>query len=35
MRVLEKCGFKVSGENSVAATTGGEVVDEFIYSLSE
>jgi RimJ/RimL family protein N-acetyltransferase len=33
MRVLEKCGFKVSGESRSAATTGGEVVDEFIYSL--
>ena len=35
IRVLEKCGFEVSGESRAAATTGGEVVDEFIYSLSE
>jgi len=33
MRVLEKCGFEVSGEDRAAAVTGGEVVDEFIYTL--
>ena len=34
IRVLEKCGFEVAGESRSAAATGGEVVDEFIYSLS-
>jgi RimJ/RimL family protein N-acetyltransferase len=35
IRVLEKCGFKVSGESAAAVTTGDEIVDEFIYSLSK
>jgi RimJ/RimL family protein N-acetyltransferase len=35
IRVLEKCGFKVVAERAAAAPTGGEVVDEFVYSLSE
>jgi len=35
MRVLEKCGFHVSGESRAAAATGGEPVDEFVYSLFE
>src|SRR5579871_5282269 len=35
IRVLEKCGFQVSGESCAAAATGGEAVDEFIYSLFE
>jgi len=34
IRVLEKCGFQRSGETR-AVPTGGEVVDEIIYSLSE
>ena len=34
IRVLEKCGFEISGESRSAAATGGEVVDEFIYRLS-
>lgn len=33
IRVLEKCGFTVSGEDKHAASTGGEVVEEFIYTL--
>ena len=33
IRVLEKCGFAVSGESRAAAPTGGEAVDEFIYTL--
>ena len=32
--VLLKCGFKLYGEASSAAATGGEPVEEFIYSLS-
>ncbi len=35
IRVLEKCGFQVSGESRAAVSTGGEVVDELVYSLSE
>ena len=35
IRVLEKCGFTVSGESRAAAATGGEVVDEYVYSLYE
>ena len=35
IRVLEKCGFKLAGEDRAAAATGGEVVDEFVYVLSE
>ena len=34
IRVLEKCGFQVSGESAAAGSTDGDVVDEFIYSLS-
>ena len=35
IRVLEKCGFAVSGEeHRSAAPTGGEVVDEFLYTLA-
>ena len=33
IRVLEKVGFSVSGEGRAAAATGGEVVDEFVYTL--
>lgn len=33
IRVLEKCGFQMSGESRSAAPTGGGKVDEFIYSL--
>jgi RimJ/RimL family protein N-acetyltransferase len=33
IRVLEKCGFVVSRETREAAATGGDVVDEFVYSL--
>ncbi len=33
IRVLEKCGFAISGESRAAAATGGEIVDEFIFSL--
>lgn len=33
IRVLEKCGFQRSGESRSAAPTGGDEVDEFIYSL--
>ncbi|HVA45783.1 MAG TPA: GNAT family protein [Pirellulales bacterium] len=35
IRVLEKCGFQVTGESRAAAATGGGVVDELIYSLFE
>lgn len=35
VRVLEKCGFQVSGESRAAAATGGEIVDELVYSLFE
>lgn len=34
-RVLEKCGFKIFGEDRAAAVTGGEVVDEFVYTLDD
>lgn len=34
IRVLEKCGFVVSGEAFGEAPTGGEPVEEFIYTLS-
>jgi RimJ/RimL family protein N-acetyltransferase len=33
IRVLEKCGFEVSGDRRAAAASGGELVDELIYSL--
>ena len=33
IRVLEKCGFTVCGEDRAAAATGGEAVDEFILKL--
>jgi RimJ/RimL family protein N-acetyltransferase len=33
IRVLEKCGFQVSGESRAAAPTGGEMVNELIYLL--
>lgn len=33
IRVLEKCGFKVSGDCRSAAPTGGDVEDEYFYSL--
>lgn len=33
-RVLEKCGFKLTGGDRAAAVTGGEIVDEFVYTLS-
>jgi RimJ/RimL family protein N-acetyltransferase len=33
IRVLEKCGFKVSGENRVAVPAGAEVVEEWIMRL--
>lgn len=33
IRVLEKCGFQVAGESCAAAPTGGESVEEFVYSL--
>lgn len=35
IRVLEKCGFRVSGEDRAAAATGGEVVGEFVYTLCD
>lgn len=35
IRVLQKCGFRVTGEGRAAAPTGGEAVDELIYSLVE
>ena len=34
IRVLEKCGFEQIGENTHAAPTGGEEVEEFLYSIS-
>ena len=34
-RVLEKCGFTISGEDRAAAVTGGEVVGEFVYTLDD
>jgi RimJ/RimL family protein N-acetyltransferase len=33
IRVLEKCGFHVTGESRAPAPTGGDAVEEFIYSL--
>ncbi len=33
IRVLEKCGFKLSGEDRSVAPTGGGEVEEFIYLL--
>ena len=33
IRVLEKCGFQVTGESRTAAPTGGEAVEEIVYSL--
>ncbi|HEX7448679.1 MAG TPA: GNAT family N-acetyltransferase [Pirellulales bacterium] len=33
IRVLEKCGFQMSGESRSAAPTGGDEVDELIYTL--
>lgn len=33
IRVLEKCGFQLTGENRSAAPTGGEAVDGFVYVL--
>jgi RimJ/RimL family protein N-acetyltransferase len=33
IRVLEKCGFERTGESSLDAGTGGEAVEEFVYSL--
>jgi RimJ/RimL family protein N-acetyltransferase len=33
IRVLEKCGFQRAGESRAAAPTGGETVEEFVYSL--
>lgn len=33
IRVLEKCGFWLSGESRSAASTGGDEVEEFTYSL--
>ena len=35
IRVLEKCGFIVTGEGTVTSNTGGEAVEEFIFTLSE
>jgi len=32
-RVLEKCGFRIVGEDRAPATTGGEAVEEFILML--
>lgn len=32
-RVLEKCGFEISGESHAAAAAGSKAVDEFVYSL--
>jgi RimJ/RimL family protein N-acetyltransferase len=34
IRVLEKCGFTIIGENKVSSNTGGEEVEEFIMKLS-
>src|SRR2546425_3055823 len=33
IRVLEKCGFTICGEDKAAANTGGEEVEEFIFEL--
>ena len=35
IRILEKCGFTVTGEGTVTSNTGGEAVEEFIFTLSE
>lgn len=35
IRVLEKCGFRVTGEDRAATPTGGDAVDELIYALVE
>ena len=34
IRVLEKCGFTVCGEDKAASSTGGEEVEELIFSLA-
>lgn len=34
MRVLEKCGFTICGEDRSPASTGGEEVEEFVLKLS-
>jgi RimJ/RimL family protein N-acetyltransferase len=35
IRVLEKCGFRLSGEEYAASLAGGEAVEEFIFTLAE
>jgi RimJ/RimL family protein N-acetyltransferase len=35
IRVLEKCGFTLVGDSRAPAPTGGEVVEEFVYSLTK
>jgi RimJ/RimL family protein N-acetyltransferase len=35
IRVLQKCGFEISGESCGPATANGEAVDELIYTLSK
>ena len=35
IRVLEKCGFTVTGESTVTPIPGGEEVEEFLYTLAE
>lgn len=33
LRVLEKCGFRISGEDQVPSNTAGETIEEFIFTL--
>jgi len=33
IRVLEKCGFRISGEDQVSSDAGGDAVEELIYKL--
>jgi RimJ/RimL family protein N-acetyltransferase len=35
IRVLEKAGFRRTGERRAEASTGGEVVDELLYALGK
>ena len=35
IRVLDKCGFTLTGEHRTEATDGGETIEEFVYSLTE
>ena len=34
IRVLEKCGFTLSGEDTVTSSAGGKAVEEFVFTLA-